>query len=188
MFKRFLMVVTLAVAVGVTPVLFPLPAQAQPPTQPQAAERQPAAPGVHNITQAAVNAGVLSCVSRINQVSNFLTAGAPQGVNAFLFLPPNNPDQQLVSVSLGIPSTDVSSVYASASFAPNQASGCGGLYETILYWPMGCNEVALNNFSGLKKVGELTKNISVLDGGITTKIFLMSTGTGCVAIKKEIIR
>jgi hypothetical protein len=195
MLKRIFLRVTLSVAFGFT-LLIPLaqaadqPAAAppQPQAQSQTPVRQAAALGVHNITQAAVKAGVLSCTSRINQVSNFLTAGAPQGVNALLFPLPNNPDQQLVSVSLGIPSTETSSAYASASFAPNQANGCGGMYETVVYWPMGCNDVAANNFSGLKIITELTKNITVLDGGITTKIFLMSAGAGCVAIKKEVIR
>jgi hypothetical protein len=150
------------------------------------APAQPAA-GINNITQVTDKAGMKACSGRINQVANFLTAGTP-GVGAMLFLPPNNPDKQLVSVSMEIPIKGASSAYASASFAPNQANGCGGMYETVVYWPQKCDVIANKNFGTLKKLGALSRTIYVRDGGVTTKIFLMPAGTGCVAIKKEIIR
>jgi hypothetical protein len=156
------------------------------PSKTQIPASRPAASSVNNITQAAVNAGVLSCSSRINQISNFLTANT-QGSGALMFLPPNNSDTQLISVSLEIPLKD-SSVYASASFAPNQANGCAGIYETVAYWPQKCTEVAEINFASFKKVGALSKNISVLNGGDSTKVFLMPAGAGCVSIKKEVVR
>ena len=147
---------------------------------------QPAS-GTNNITQVTDKAGMKACSGRINQVANFLTAGTP-AVGAMLFLPPNNPDKQLVSVSMEIPIKGASSAYASASFAPNQANGCGGMYETVVYWPQKCDVVANKNFGTLKKLGALSKTIYVRDGGVTTKIFLMPAGSGCVAIKKEVIR
>jgi len=147
---------------------------------------QPAA-GINNITQVTDKAGMKACSGRINQVANFLTAGTPN-VGGMLFMPPNNPDKQLVSVSMEIPIKGASSAYASASFAPNQANGCGGMYETVVYWPQKCDVVANKNFGKLKKLGALSKTIYVRDGGVTTKIFLMPAGTGCVAIKKEVIR
>ena len=104
-----------------------------------------------------------------------------------MFLPPNNPDRQLISVSMEIPLKD-SSAYASASFAPNQANGCGGMYETVVYWPQKCDVVANKNFGALKKIGALYKTIYVRDGGVSTKIFLIPAGTGCVSIKKEVIQ
>lgn len=145
------------------------------------------ASGINGITQATDKAGMKACSGRINQVANFLTAGTP-GVGAMLFLPPNNPDKQLVSVSMEIPINGASSAYASASFAPNQANGCSGMYETVVYWPQKCDVVANKNFGALKKLGALSKTVYVRDGGVTTKIFLMPAGTGCVAIKKEVIR
>lgn len=152
-----------------------LPATAQP------------ASVINNITQATDKAGMKACSGRINQVANFLTAGTPN-VGAMLFLPPNNPDKQLVSLSMEIPIKGASSAYATASFAPNQANGCGGMYETVVYWPQKCDVVANKNFGTLKKLGALSKTIYVRDGGVTTKIFLMPAGSGCVAIKKEVIR
>jgi hypothetical protein len=167
----------------------PGPAPAPPPAV-TAAPPQPARTGnpeVNSITKAFVQTGVLACSSRINQVANFLTGGA-QGVGAFLIVPPAAQDQQVVSVSLEIPAADGPAAYASASFAPNQANGCGAVYETIVWWPSACDQVAGKNFGALKRTGVLSRNITALDGGATTKIFLMPAGTGCVSIKKEVIR
>ncbi|MBI5047841.1 MAG: hypothetical protein HZB54_02650 [Deltaproteobacteria bacterium] len=164
----------------------PAPAQQQPV--------QSGNPSVSAITQAAVKAGVLACASRINQVTNFLTAGS-QWFGAFLIVPPANPDQQIVSASLEIQSKDAPLAYASASFAPNQANGCGGMYETVVYWAQGCDKVASQNFGGLKRIDTKqgapsahAPSIVTLDGGATTKIFLMPAGTGCVSIKKEVVQ
>lgn len=145
-----------------------------------------AAPEVNGITQAALKAGVIACTSRINQVANFLIAGT-QDVKAIMLMPPANPDQQLISVSMEIPQKDASSAYASASFAPNQANGCGGMYEAVVYWPQNCTKVASETFGALKKIDGFSKQFTVLDGGPLTKIFLMSAGKGCVSIKKEVV-
>jgi hypothetical protein len=48
--------------------------------------------------------------------------------------------------------------------------------------------VASKHFGALNKIGVLAKTIYVRDGGVTTKIFLMPAGTGCVTIKKEVIQ
>lgn len=149
--------------------------------------RQQTAAGVHPVTEAAVKAGALSCTTRINQVANFLTAGN-QEMGALMFTPPAPPDQNLISVSMEILTAEASTAYASASFAPNQAAGCTGMYETVVYWPQGCTDVAAKKFAGLKKAATLSKTISVLDAGPSTKIFLMPAGKGCVSIKKEIVR
>lgn len=147
-----------------------------------------APPAVNGITQAAVSGGVLSCAGRINQVANFLTGGS-LGVGAFLFTSPVDPDQRLASVSLEIPAgAGASSTYASASFAPNQSNGCGGIYESVVYWPEKCEEVAAKNLRTLRRVGILAQTITVLDVGWSTKIFLMPAGNGCVSIKKEVVQ
>lgn len=179
-FHLFLcMTLTVATAADDTTVA---PAPAQTP----AAAMHPPAPTVNTITQAAVTAGVLTCTSRINQVANFLTAGS-QGTGAILFVPPAAPDQELVSVSLEIPMSNAPSAYASASFAPNQVNGCGSLYESVVYWPAMCVEVAEKNFAKFKQIGLLAKSITMLDGGPLVKIFLLPAGSGCVSIKKEVV-
>ena len=187
--KRTILNLTLAVIFGLMSLIPSVNAEDKPaaaPSKTQAPVSQPSPSNVNGITQAAVKAGVLACTSRINQVANFLTAGT-QGTGALMFLPSNYPDQQMFSTSMEIPLKD-SFAYASASFAPNQISGCSGMYENVVYWPQKCTEVAEKNFGTLKKMGLLVKNINILDGGVSTKVFLMPAGAGCVSIKKEIIR
>ena len=148
---------------------------------------QPAAPGRPNpLTLAAAQQGVLSCSSRINPVVSAL--GVSDNSGGSWLLPPEQQDQRLAPLVVEMPISLGRSAYISATFAPNQANGCGGMYETVVYWPQKCDVVANKNFGTLKKLGALSRTIYVRDGGVTTKIFLMPAGTGCVAIKKEIIR
>lgn len=161
---------------------------APPPALPAPAQSAPRpVSAVNPITEAAVKSGVLACTSRINQVSNFLLDGS-QGGGATMFTPPVDPDRRLFSVSMEVPVTNGPSAYASASFAPNQANGCGAMYETIVYWPEPCDAVAEKNFSDLKRSGALSKTIAVLGGAPATTIFLMPAGAGCVSIKKEVVQ
>lgn len=156
---------------------------APPKTQ---ATRQPVTQTANTITQAALKNGVRVCAGRINQVTNFLAAGV-KDAGYMMFYPKNNPDKQMISVSMEIPIKD-SPAYASASFAPGQGNYCGGMYETVVYWPNKCSEVAEKQFGTFKKAGSLSKNVLIRDGGPSLKVFLMPAGTGCVAIKKEIVR
>lgn len=150
----------------------------------QAVATEQAAPGANPVTQALVGQGVLSCASRINQVTSFLTNGNQSG--AMLFGIPGQPDQRMVSVSMELLAPDKTTAYASASFAPNQANGCGAVYEAIIYWPQSCDVVANRQFSQAKKLKVLQKSIQPLESG-PAKIFLMPAGSGCVSIKKEVI-
>jgi hypothetical protein len=141
--------------------------------------------GANAVTQAAVQKGVLNCASRINQVSNFLNYGPQAG--AFLMSPPNQPDQRLVPLAMEVP-TESGSAYVSVTFAPNQANGCGAAYDAVMYWPQKCEVVASKQFSTLKKTGPLRKDITMLDGGVATKVFLMPAGSGgCISVKKEVV-
>lgn len=141
---------------------------------------------VNSITQAAVNAGALACAGRINQITNFLTAGSQSG--AFLFAPPAPADQRLASVSIDVNNKDVPVAYASASFAPNQSNGCGAVYETVVFWPARCDAVAGKQYAGARATARLGQQITVLDIGPSARVFLMPAGDkGCVAIKKEVL-
>lgn len=145
-----------------------------------------AEPVVNPITEAAIKAGVKTCKDRINQVSNFLTANTNSGW--LLFQPTSQPDQRLISVSMESATKDVASAYVSESFAPNQANGCAGMYETVVYWEEGCPDVTKKQFATFKRAGVLSKNIAILDGGTGVRVFLMPAGKGCVAIKKEVLQ
>ncbi|MFC5522838.1 hypothetical protein [Polaromonas jejuensis] len=141
--------------------------------------------GVSGVTQAAVASGVLACASRINQVALFISNGNPS--SAALFGNATEPDQRLTSLSMEISPRDGPSAYASASFAPNQANGCGAVYEAIVYWPQNCDTVASKQFGNAKKGPTLHKSVLTLETSGPTRIFLMPAGSGCVSIKKEVV-
>jgi hypothetical protein len=145
----------------------------------------PPAPGVHPVTQAAVNSGILNCVSRINQISKFLTDGMKSG--AFLFLPGRDVDRSIFSVSYEVSRQDGSNFYSSASFVPAQ-DACGAVYDTVEYVEAGCIDVRSGLFGNLKEIGKMENNITMLDAG-NVKVFLMPAGKdGCIIIKKEVVR
>jgi hypothetical protein len=141
----------------------------------------PTNPAVSAVTEAAVKMGVLSCVSRINQVATALTANTQSGV--FIFPVQNQPDQHIFSTSFELIRPDDSTIYASASFFPNKDA----VYDTVEYVNTGCEELEKTVFKNLKRVSVLKKNIVLLDGG-AVKVFLMPAGSGCVVIKKEVVQ
>lgn len=137
--------------------------------------------------QYAQSAGVRKCLGRIEQVAKFLT-GTSSNVGGQYFISPSHPDDMMISLSMEIQQFGTGPAYASASFAPNQANGCGGMYETVVYWPQNCESVAQQHYPDLRRGGKLSSQIIVLSGGPALKIFLMPAGTGCISIKKEIIQ
>ena len=146
-----------------------------------ASAQVPANPSVNAVTQAAVKLGVLSCVSRINQVATFLTANNKSGV--YVFPPKGEPDKHIFSTSFEIMRPDDSTFYATASFFPN----LDAVYDTVEYVNIKCEELEKTVFKDLKRVSVLKKSIILLDGG-SVKIFLMPAGSGTVVIKKEVVQ
>ena len=138
-------------------------------------------PSVSVVTEAAVKLGILSCVSRINQVATFLSANNQTGV--FIFKPKAQPDQHVFTTSFELIRGDESTIYASASFFPNKDA----VYDTVEYVDKSPEELEKTVFMNLKKVGVIKKNVIVLDGG-AVKVFLMPAGSGTVVIKKEVVQ
>lgn len=139
---------------------------------------------LNSVAQAAQKAGIVNCLGRINQVSNFLVAGSEQS-GASLTVSPQTPNEHTASLAFEIKSPQVLS-YASADFAP-LASGCGGTYEAVTHWQNSCKDVAKKGYAQLKFIGAIQSNILVLEGGPQLRVFLMPAGKGCVAIKKEVV-
>ncbi len=141
----------------------------------------PANSSVNPLTQEAVKRGVLSCISRVNQVANFLTANTQSGV--FIFPPKSHPDEHVFSASFELIRPDNSTIYSSASFFPNNDA----VYDTVEYVTTSSEELEKTVFKNLKRIGVIKKNIVLLDGG-AVKVFLMPAGSGCVVIKKEVVQ
>ncbi len=159
---------------------------ATPQAAPQTAVQPATASRPHPVTLAAAQQGVLSCSGRINQVVNALGVTDKSGV--VLMLPPVQQDQRLAPLALEMPTTLGSSAYISATFAPNQANGCGASYDAVVYWPKSCDEVNQQSYAALKLLGRLKKDIVMLDGGANIKVFLLPAGAaGCISIKREVL-
>ena len=136
------------------------------------------------IARAASQRGVKSCLNRINQVGNFLGQGVDLGT--FLFNAPKEGEKHLFSASMESAGAN-SMAYASATFTPVGSDGCGALYEAVSWWPGNCLDVAAKVFGEMKLSGPLLKNLQVLEGPGSLRVFLMPAGPGCVSIKKEVI-
>ncbi len=138
------------------------------------------------MTRTAVQRGILQCAARVEQVTRFTGFGPQAG--GLMLAPSNPPDQRLFSMLLEVPAGAAVNSLVSMNFAPNQANGCGATYESVSYWAQPCDAVANKQFSNLKRLQPLKRDVAVLDGGPATKVFLMRAGdNGCVSIKKEIV-
>ena len=164
-----------------------VPAVTPAPPAPAPAQPAPAAEsGPNALTRAVVQRGVLSCAARVEQVSQFLGFGPQAGAH---LMPPAAPaDQRLFSVQMELPAGAPGNSLVDMSFAPQQANGCGATYQTVTYWPQSCETVGNQQFATLKPSQPLQRDVTVLNVGPMTKVFLMRVGTsGCIAIKKEIV-
>lgn len=146
--------------------------------------QEPKTPVLNEITQTAVQSGVLTCSSRINQVSSFLTGSINSG--ALVFKQAGEADKEMFSASIEIVPSKGGSVYATASFAPNARGGCTGVYDTVEYLNASCAEVETTVLKETSRVGVLNKDITARASG-TIRFFLMPAGQGCLIIKKEIV-
>jgi hypothetical protein len=129
--------------------------------------------------------GIRSCVKRIDQVHKFLIGKSPAGI--FTFMPPEgNPDEQLFSTSIEVVQPNAVPAYASSSYSPGM-TGCGAVYEAVTYRPTSCKTVAAKEYPNLKATNPLKKDIQILVGSQTMRVFLMPADKGCVVIKKELV-
>ncbi len=142
------------------------------------------AAAMNGATQVASNAGVRTCLERIDQISNFITTDTQSKFLAFL--PTRDANSQVTSFSYEVQLPSKETGYASMSTAP-VSGGCNALYETVIFWEESCDVVTGKSFAGAKVMGVIQKNIKVLDGGPSLRIFMMPAGKGCVSIKKEVI-
>jgi len=79
--------------------------------------------------------------------------------------------------------------YASATFSPNTAIGCSGMYETVQYWSESCTMVAARMYKGSAPAGPLGSEIAVLNIGPSARVFMIrATASSCVTIKKEVLK
>lgn len=141
---------------------------------------------VHPVTQAFIKQGGSVCASRVNQISNFLTANTQTG--AYLHFAPDQQDQHIFSESLEVIAGSNPSAFVSSSFAPTPNGGCEAVYDTVQFTQEACADVATKRFNFKGALAVLKKDIIMLNVG-TVRFFLIPAGSnGCVVIKKEVIQ
>ena len=156
-------------------------AQPSQPTQAPAAESGPNA-----MTRAAVQRGVLNCAARVQQLTQFLGFGPDAG--GLIMAPASPVDQRLFSMQMEAPAGATGNSYVDMTFAPNQANGCGATYQSVSYLAQSCEALAGGPYGQLKKLPPMKQDVTVLDGGPASKVFLMKAGdNGCIVIKKEVV-
>lgn len=143
-------------------------------------------PGLNDYASTFVQLGALSCAARIHQVTSFLAVPGEVQAAGTLQQIPAPADRRLLTLSLSLQPTKGQPAYASAWFAPNQAGGCESSYETVVYWPKGCPEVARTEFSNTGMAPDVGV-LSVRVIGARARVFLLPAGSGCVSIKKELV-
>jgi hypothetical protein len=160
--------------------------QAQDSNQSAAGVQSAEVDGPNAVTRAAVQRGALQCASRVEQLTRFVGFGPQAG--ALLIAPAAPVDRRLFSVQIELPAGASGNSLVDLDFAPGQANGCGASYQAVSYWKQNCDALANSQFNGLRKLPAIHHEITVLDGGPATKVFLMKAGdNGCVSIKKEIV-
>ena len=174
------LVVVLLAAQGVLAAKPANPATAPPPST------APGSKTSNDIVQAAANAGIKTCLPRIEQITNSLLAGAQSG--AFLLAVSPQPDQQLSSTTMEVQLPSGVTSFVSITSAPDAAGGCANTYETVSHWVNSCSEVAQKAYPKLKAAASSWEHIAVLEGGPTLRIYLLPAGEqGCISIKREVI-
>ena len=165
----------------------PIHAQEGTRTAPnEAAVKAPQSDGPNAMTTAAVQRGMLSCAARVQQVTQFVGFGPQAG--ALLMPPPAPADRQLFAMQIEASAGATGNSFVDTTFAPNQANGCGATYTAVSYWTQTCDVVGTQQFAALKRLQPLRRDVAVLDGGPTSKVFLMRAGdSGCISIKKEVV-
>lgn len=171
--------VSVVIAVLLSVLVVPSAYSAEPKLKPAVAKSAE----LNSAASAYGKVGVRRCLKSIVQVTDFLTAGSKSGL--FLFSPPDQPDNRMLSTSMEIASGNGIS-YASASFSPRD-NDCGAVYEAVTYWQDSCDIVATRVYTTLRQSGVVQTHVRVLDGGPAMRVFLMPAGTGCIAIKKEVL-
>jgi len=157
------------------------PVAAKPANPPSAAPAEP----LNGIAQSFGKAGVSDCLSRVNQVTNFLIGSGPAG--AVPFLPPSSVNRRIISTSMEVTQQNGVPTYASATFAPIGGQGCSVSYDAVAYWSNTCNDVATKVFGNMQSAGVLKQGVAILVAGANVRVFLMPAGQGCISIKKELL-
>lgn len=145
----------------------------------------PAPPSTHTLSQQLARIGAFSCAARANQLASFLSPGYRD--ITLLHIPANNADRSLLSATLLVPTGPQQTALANIALAPNQANGCAGMYQTIVYKAMACAKALADDYPKVKT--QALGETAILMGGIdrNARILAMPADKGCILMKQEMV-
>ncbi len=137
--------------------------------------------GVNQLTQTAVQLGVLTCAARVQQVTSFL--GVTPDTRASLRRPASPPDINSFSIAMMVQADGIPGL-GTADFYPVQG-GCKATYNLTLTYPQSCDDLRSSSFASLSEEPELSNSIRVLSGAPNLRVVLIDAGEECTAVKTE---
>ena len=142
----------------------------------------PAPAADNQVVIQAREAGVGHCLPVVETLSNFLIGTARHGTDDVWAT--TNTDQQLYTTT--IERSDRQGIQLSSlSVAPVAAGGCSAVYEQVQWFDSSCLVVAQEIYGNFTYKGVLADKVAVLGG--PASVYLYPAGSGCLAIKKEVI-
>lgn len=124
------------------------------------------------------------CLSRVNNLSNFVIAGGEfAGVTYYA---PRKPAANAYSLTLGTQTAEGSQL-GFVTLAPTRPA-CSGSYELVRVWANTCVQVARNVFPDYQYRNDLPGGVALLELNPDEHLYVMPTpGGGCVSVQKGMV-
>lgn len=131
----------------------------------------------------AKSSGFKECLPFVKNLTEFLHGGVAHGAHSML--PRKNPDSQMFSSTIErnySDGTEIQSIFV----APIPSGACTGAYERIMWQDKSCATLAKEVFPGFENKGKLNKFVTYLTKKTGGVVYLLTAGSGCLVIRKEI--
>ena len=136
----------------------------------------------NTVLKQAQNAGIQRCLPAIKSMSEFIIDAGPSGSHCIWNT--NSPDTNPFTCVIERDYSD-GPVTTNLSVTPMANGTCYAEYEKVFLFDETCMS-ASQSFEGSKYLGELNKEVAVLDHN-DVKVYLIPFGHQCVVVLKEII-
>lgn len=131
----------------------------------------------------AKEAGVVRCLATVEKMGKFLHEEKNHGAHSTWSR--TNPDKSMFTSTIERTYSDGAEI--SSLIAVPTPGGCAIAYERVLYFEKNCLSLAKDTFADFQYSGALNKFVTVLEKKSGGAAYLMSVGSGCLAVRKESI-
>jgi hypothetical protein len=77
--------------------------------------------------------------------------------------------------------------FSTITVAPGPG-GCSGLYEQVIHWTQSCPVLKATTFADFQSERLMLRDVRVSEANPGLQLYLTPAGTGCVSVKKELLR